>query len=165
MGKHIWPCFKRVKRQRRTIILAINFGRSPVPDDLCKDSTQRHLLFWRRKFLKVFYHIWAWQPFWSMNPDYFSNLSFICPKEAPYEIWATLAKRLQRRSRLKFSTFFPYKMYGIHTNAQESKLDLAVKRSMSMYDHYFNNFGRPPVPDDLCKDSAPRYPLFWRRRF
>ena len=23
-----------------------------------------------------------------------------------------------------------------------------------MYDHYFSNFGRTPVPDDLCKDSA-----------
>ena len=23
-----------------------------------------------------------------------------------------------------------------------------------MYNHYFSNFGRPPVPDDLCKDSA-----------
>ena len=23
-----------------------------------------------------------------------------------------------------------------------------------MYDHYFSNFGRPPVPDDLRKDSA-----------
>ena len=33
-----------------------------------------------------------------------------------------------------------------------------------MYDH-LSNFGRPPVPDDLCKDSAPRHPLFWRRRF
>ena len=34
-----------------------------------------------------------------------------------------------------------------------------------MYDHYFSNFGRPPFPDDLCKDSAPRHPRFWRRRF
>ena len=25
-----------------------------------------------------------------------------------------------------------------------------------MYDHYFSNFGRPPVLDDLCKDSAKR---------
>ena len=25
-----------------------------------------------------------------------------------------------------------------------------------MYDHPFSNFGRPPVPDDLCKDSATR---------
>ena len=36
---------------------------------------------------------------------------------------------------------------------------------MSIYDIYFSNFGRPPVPDDLCKDSAPRRPRFWRRRF
>ena len=34
-----------------------------------------------------------------------------------------------------------------------------------MYDHYFSNFGRPPVPDDLRKDSAIRHPRFWRRRF
>ena len=34
-----------------------------------------------------------------------------------------------------------------------------------MYDHYFINFGRPPVLDDLCKDSATRHPWFWRRRF
>ena len=34
-----------------------------------------------------------------------------------------------------------------------------------MYDHYFSNFGRPPVPDDLSKDSTPRHPSFLRRRF
>ena len=45
----------------------------------------------------------------STNRDRFSNLSFPQPKEAPYEIWAKLAQRLQRRSRLKFWTFFPYK--------------------------------------------------------
>ena len=32
-----------------------------------------------------------------------------------------------------------------------------------MYDHHFSNFGRPPVPNDLCKDAAPRRPRFWRR--
>ena len=34
-----------------------------------------------------------------------------------------------------------------------------------MYDHHFSNFGRPPVPDELCKDSVKRRPRFWRRRF
>ena len=34
-----------------------------------------------------------------------------------------------------------------------------------MYDHYFSNFGSPPVPDDICKDSAIRHARFWRRRF
>ena len=37
--------------------------------------------------------------------------------------------------------------------------DLAVKRSN------FSNFGRPSVPDELCKDSAPKHPRFWRKRF
>ena len=60
-------------------------------------------------------------------------------------------------------TFFSIQMYGAHTNAYRSKLDLALKRSM--YDHHFSNFGRPPVLDDLCKDSAIRHSRFWRRRF
>ena len=34
-----------------------------------------------------------------------------------------------------------------------------------MYDHYFNNFGRPPVSNDICIDSATRNPRFWRTRF
>ena len=34
-----------------------------------------------------------------------------------------------------------------------------------MYDHHFSNFGRLPVPDGLCKDSARRRPRFWRRKF
>ena len=34
-----------------------------------------------------------------------------------------------------------------------------------MYDNSFSNFGRPLVPNDLCKDSAPRHSRFWRKRF
>ena len=34
-----------------------------------------------------------------------------------------------------------------------------------MYDHYFSNFGSPPVPDDICKDSAIRHASFCSRRF
>ena len=28
-----------------------------------------------------------------------------------------------------------------------------------MYNHHFSNFGRPPIPNDLCKDSAWRHPV------
>ena len=49
---------------------------------------------------------------------------------------------------------------------REANLTLAVKKGqMSTYDNPFSNFGRSPVPDDLCIDSAPRHPRFWRRRF
>ena len=34
-----------------------------------------------------------------------------------------------------------------------------------MNNHYFSNFGRLLVPDDLCKDSATRLYRFWRRKF
>ena len=53
----------------------------------------------------------------------------------------------------------PYKCIGMQTWPCRKKI------STSMYDHHFSNFGRPPVTDDLCKDSAPRHSLFWRRRF
>ena len=75
-----------------------NFGRPPVPDDICKDSATSPPWFWRIRFLNV-----------------------------------------------------PIQM---HKEAN----DLAVKGQMSMYDHNFSNFGRPPVPDDLCKDSTPKHP-------
>ena len=48
---------------------------------------------------------------------------------------------------------------------REANLTLPQKVQTSMYNNYFSNFGRPPVPNDLCKDSAPRHPQFWRRRF
>ena len=39
------------------------------------------------KFLKGFYHIWAWQPSWSCDLDHLYKLSFRLPKEAPHKIW------------------------------------------------------------------------------
>ena len=84
-----------------------NFGSSPVPKDICKDSAIRHARFWRRRFLKV----------------------------------------------------FPIQMH------REANLTLLYKGQTSTYDNSFSNFGRPPVPDDSCKGSAPRHSWFWRRRF
>ena len=81
-----------------------NFGRPPVPDDSCKGSAPRHSRFWRRRFYKGFYHIWVWRPSWSTDRDHYSNFSFPHPKEAPYEILAKLAQRLQRKSHLKMLT-------------------------------------------------------------
>ena len=47
-----------------------------------------------------------------------------------------------------------------------SKFDLAVKKGqLSTQDHHFSNFGRFPVPEDLCKDKAPGLIWLWSRRF
>ena len=34
-----------------------------------------------------FYHIWAWRPSWSCDPDAANNISFPLPKKAPHKIW------------------------------------------------------------------------------
>ena len=86
-----------------------NFGRPPYPRWFMQTFSPKASSVLEKKIFKGFYHIWAWRPSWSMNRDHFSNLLFPLPKEAPYEIWAKLAQRLQRRSCLKFWTFFPYK--------------------------------------------------------
>ena len=91
------------------------------------------------------------------GPRHFSNLSFSCPKGG--SIW-NLSNIGSEASEIINS--FPYKCMRpiqMHTEANFR----AVKGQMTMYDHHFSNFGRPPVPDDLCKDSAWRHPLFWRR--
>ena len=58
------------------------------------------LWLWRRIF-KGFYHIWAWQPSWSCDPDPANKLSFPHPIKAPSEIWLQLAQQLWRRRSLK----------------------------------------------------------------
>ena len=78
-----------------------------------------------------------------------------------HEIWATLAQRLQRRSHLKLSK----NVWGPYKCIQKQTWPRCKKGQMSKNDHYFSNFGRPPIPDDLCKDSAIRHPRFWKRRF
>ena len=38
-------------------------------------------------FEGFFYHIWAWRPSLSCDPDASNKLSFAAPKEAPHKIW------------------------------------------------------------------------------
>ena len=83
-----------------------------VPDATCQVSWKSACWFQRRRFLKGFYHIWAWRPSWSCDPDAVNKrdsdavnkLSFPLPKEAPHKIWLWSAKRFQRRRCLKLLT-------------------------------------------------------------
>ena len=45
---------------------------------------------------------------------------------------------------------------GLIQMHREANLTLPLKGQMSTYNNSFSNFGRPLVPDDLCKDSAPK---------
>ena len=105
--KQTWPRHKKVKRQFTTNVLITLVDLLSMM--ICTKIQPQGVLFSGEEDFKGFYHIWVWRPSWSMDRDHFSNISFSQPKEAPHEIWATLAQRLQRRSRLKFSTLITYK--------------------------------------------------------
>ena len=63
------------------------------------------LWFRKRRFLKGFYHIWAWRPSWSSDQDTPDKFSFPLNIETSCEIWLWLAEWLLRRKQLKI---FPY---------------------------------------------------------
>ena len=89
-----WPCCKVGQGQLR-IMIWTNFVGPRVPNAVYQVSRSSAFLFWRRRFLKGFYHIWAWQPTWSCDQDHLNQLSF--PHDAPHEIWLWLAQWFWRR--------------------------------------------------------------------
>ena len=167
-----------------------------------------------KKIFKGFYHIWAWQPFWSMDHTHFSNLSFSWPQRLHMKFEQHWPGGIRGKAIWNYQHFFhtnvwgPYKCIQKQTWRHRKKVkcqcmtiilatlvdrpfqmickDSATShprfwrirflkvffsykcirkqtwpcRKMSMYDHYFNNFGRPPVPDNLCKHSVPKHPRF-----
>ena len=70
----------------------------------CQVSLKSVHRFWRRRFLKGFYHIWAWRPSWSCDLDFLYIRWFPLPIDASYKIWLWLAKPFQRRRSLKLWT-------------------------------------------------------------
>ena len=91
-----------------------NFGRPLVSDDWCKDTAPRLLWFWRRRFLNVF-NIYGHGGHLGQRTATVLAIFYPPPppppppqtqqpKRALYEIYAKLAQRLQKRSRLKMLT-------------------------------------------------------------
>ena len=76
-----------LSRSRSTQDQYLNkLGRPRIPDATYQVLRSRVFWFWRRRFLKGFYHIWAWRPSWSCDQGHLNKLSFPYPKESPYEI-------------------------------------------------------------------------------
>ena len=82
----------------------IKLSWTEVPDATYQVSWKSAHRFWRRRFLKGFYHIWAWRPSWSCDLDFAIKLETPLPKEAPHKISTRSAKPFQRRRSLKLWT-------------------------------------------------------------
>ena len=118
-----------------------------------------------KKIFKGFYHIWAWQPSWSMSRDHFCDLSFPPTSGGSTLNLSNIGPEASEEKSFEIPTFFPYKCMVSIEMHREANLTSPSKGQTSMYNNYFSKFGRPLVPDDLCKDTAPRHPQFWRSRF
>ena len=93
-----------LSRSRSTYDHCLNkLGGPHIPNATYQVPRLLAFLFWGR-FLKGFYHIWAWPPSWSCVQDHLNKLLFPNPKVSPYEIWVQLAQWCQRRKCLKMLT-------------------------------------------------------------
>ena len=57
-----------------------------------------------------FYHIWAWQLYWSCDLDYLNKFSFLYRMEAPLAIWLQRFLRKRRLKMLNLSELGPRSM-------------------------------------------------------
>ena len=118
-----------------------------------------------KKIFKGFYHIWAWRPSWSTDRDNFSNLLFPHTKVAPYEIWTKLAQRLQRISRLKLLTIFPFKCIDSYKCIGKRTWPCRKKVKRQRTTILLAPLVDLSSPMIHAKIQPQRHPRLWRRRF
>ena len=121
---------KKVKRQHRTIILGIlvDLLSTIICANLCKDKGPGLILFWRKRFLKVFTIYRQCRHFGQWTMTKFAIFHSPAPRRRHLKFEQHWPRGF-RGGHLKLSTFFSIQMYGAHTNAYGSKLYLAIKMS------------------------------------
>ena len=104
-----------------------NFGRTPVPHNLCKDKGPGLIWLWRRRFLKFFtkYGHGSHFDLWTMP----ILAIFHSPAQGGFA-WnlSNTGPGASEEKSFEIINIFSIQMYGAYTNAYRSKLDLAVKR-------------------------------------
>ena len=73
-----------------------------VPDASHQVKLQSVNWFWRRRFLKTFYHTLVWQPSWSCDLDQLYRLCFTLPNEAPDESWLLIGISVSEKIKVEF---------------------------------------------------------------
>ena len=101
LSYQILPCHRIGQGQPRVIIWTNYDGQeSPMlHTKFCGNQSidSREEVFWR-----VFYHIWAWQPFWSCDQHHVNKFSFPWTWKLTYKIRLWLAQWYLRKASVKF---------------------------------------------------------------
>ena len=80
--------------------------------------------FWRRRFLKGFYHIWACRPSWSCDQTILYKSWLTCCKESSYKIWVQLAYWFLRKLCFNILMGLQYERLGWKVKGQPWPLEL-----------------------------------------
>ena len=78
---------------------------------------------------------------------------------------SNIGPKASEKKLLEILNIFPIQMYGPIKCTGKQTWPCRKKVKLQCRDHHFSNFGGPPVPNDLCKDSALRQSCSWRRTF
>ena len=70
--------------------------------------------FRRRRFFKVFYHIWAWWPSWSCDQNILHAFWLTYYKESSHEIWVQLGQWFVRKLYFNIRGLFKYECKWLH---------------------------------------------------
>ena len=72
-------------------------GRPHIPNATYQVSRSLAFWFWRKRFLKGFYHIWAWWPSLSCDQNILYKFWLTYHKESSHEIWVQLGQLFVRK--------------------------------------------------------------------
>ena len=72
-------------------------GRPNTPNATYQVQRSSVSWFWRRRFLKGFYHIWAWRPSWSFDLNVLNKFLLTYHKKSSHEILVQLGQWFVRK--------------------------------------------------------------------
>ena len=137
----------------------------------------RAYLGMEKKIFEDFYHIWAWQPFWSMDHTHFSNLSFSCPRTLRMKFEQHWPGGVRGKAIWNYQHFFhknvwgPYKCIQKQTWPRRKKVKCQCMTIIlaTLVDRLFQMIYANIQPQSILgsreEDSATSHPRFWRIRF
>ena len=130
-----------LSRSRSTSDHHLNkLGRPNVPNTTYQVPRSSAFWSWRRRFLKGFYHIWAWQPSWSYDQNILHKFWLTYHKESSHEIWVQLGRWFVRKLCFSILMGLHYEWPTSKLKGQRSTLTFQLtSRSMTNNDFGFNS--------------------------
>ena len=106
--------------------------------------------------MKGFYHIWAWRPSWSCNPDAANKISFPLIKEAPHKNLSLISLAVSRKRRTDGRRLDGYTISSPCEPNGSGELKLKALECSQDFSHYKSTGIFPDTQGQLTPQSLVR---------